>query len=104
MLSEKAKGKQRALDPSEDLEEPWSRPLVIRFTEGIPDLTVTVEQEDTNPRFDDGLEIRALILSCPQVSLPKSTDNGSVCETHPHPVTVVDKVVVNVVVRLEEHR
>jgi hypothetical protein len=58
-LSEKAKGKQRAIEPldrerstsslqeikpAED-ERP-SRDLVVRFTEGFPDLTVTVEKED----------------------------------------------------------
>lgn len=58
-LSEKAKGKQRAVEtlessrstntlpeakPAED--EPLSRDLVVRFTEGFPDLTVTVEKGD----------------------------------------------------------
>ena len=58
MLSEKAKGKQRAIDPPVDnqagpsgspapVEEPVTRELVIRFTEGAPDLTVSVGKEDT---------------------------------------------------------
>lgn len=59
-LSEKAKGKQRAVEsvdttrdthtltestPTE--EEQSSRDLVVRFTEGFPDLTVTVEKQDS---------------------------------------------------------
>ena len=39
MLSEKAKGKQRAVDPVNDSP---SRELMVRFTEGIPDLTISV--------------------------------------------------------------
>lgn len=52
MLSEKAKGKQRAIDSpvlsqsSEPAPLP-SRDLVIRFTEGTPDLTVVVGEHDT---------------------------------------------------------
>ncbi|KAI8978717.1 DUF2407 ubiquitin-like domain-containing protein [Trametes punicea] len=44
-LSEKAKGKQRAVDSSPDAQP--SRDLTIRFTEGIPDLTVQVAEQDT---------------------------------------------------------
>ncbi|EFI28165.1 hypothetical protein CC1G_14192 [Coprinopsis cinerea okayama7 len=55
MLSEKAKGKQRASDPPENDssnstqsdDEPATRELVIRFTEGGADLTVSVGKEDT---------------------------------------------------------
>ncbi|KAJ7076892.1 DUF2407 ubiquitin-like domain-containing protein [Mycena belliarum] len=52
MLSEKAQGKQRAIDPpaegqSSKLESLPSLDLVIRFTEGTPDLTVVVEEHDT---------------------------------------------------------
>lgn len=58
MLSEKAKGKQRAVDLPTDTQagpsrspgsadEPATRELVIRFTEGAPDLTVSVGKEDT---------------------------------------------------------
>jgi hypothetical protein len=52
MLSEKAKGKQRAIDlPDEgQSSEPAplpSRDLVIRFTEGTPDLSVVVTEHDT---------------------------------------------------------
>ena len=60
MLSEKAKGKRRAveIDPPSDVgpsgsgtnelhEEPTKRQLVIRFAEGAPDLTVSVGKQDT---------------------------------------------------------
>lgn len=43
MLSEKAKGKQRAVEV-EDLIP--SKELCIRFTEGIPDLTLQVGEQD----------------------------------------------------------
>jgi hypothetical protein len=57
MLSDKAKGKQRAVDLPDDstpfgdaaLGEPElesSRDLVIRFTEGIPDIVIPVSQHD----------------------------------------------------------
>ncbi|KAF5321492.1 hypothetical protein D9619_001507 [Psilocybe cf. subviscida] len=64
MLSEKAKGKQRAIDPllegasgggssaSHSSAQvpppppPTSRSLVVRFTEGAPDLTITVDKKD----------------------------------------------------------
>ncbi|KAH8091017.1 DUF2407 ubiquitin-like domain-containing protein [Cristinia sonorae] len=44
MLSDKAKGKQRAVSPE---EERVYKSLVVRFTEGIPDLTVGIEPEET---------------------------------------------------------
>ncbi|PPR02400.1 hypothetical protein CVT26_011368 [Gymnopilus dilepis] len=66
MLSERAKGKQRAVEPILDDEDqassssgshlrdvesaalkPTSRDLVVRFTEGVPDLTVSVNKEDS---------------------------------------------------------
>ncbi|OCH91602.1 hypothetical protein OBBRIDRAFT_792077 [Obba rivulosa] len=43
-LSEKAKGKQRAVDS--EPEAPSVKDLTIRFTEGIPDLTVQVGDKD----------------------------------------------------------
>lgn len=55
MLSEKAQGKQRAVEPpnTPDSPPPQSEPpvqqardLVIRFTEGIPDLVIAVTQQD----------------------------------------------------------
>jgi hypothetical protein len=46
MLSDKAKGKLRAIEPSEASEN-VSRELVIRFTEGEQDLVVVVGEEDT---------------------------------------------------------
>lgn len=52
MLSEKAKGKQRELDPllgqsSSSTPPDDSRDLTIRFTEGIPDFNLTVHTKDT---------------------------------------------------------
>lgn len=55
MLSEKAKGKQRAVDlnplstvPAQAApSEPPSLGLVIRFTEGIPDLICDVLEKDS---------------------------------------------------------
>jgi hypothetical protein len=61
-LSEKVKGKQRAMEPLDttlgagsssqspptpDDTEHLSQNLVVRFTDGLPDLTVTIEKEDT---------------------------------------------------------
>lgn len=50
MLSEKAKGKQRAFDPesrpSHESPAPAAKDLVIRFTEGLPDLTLQVAEGD----------------------------------------------------------
>ncbi|KAI0715647.1 DUF2407 ubiquitin-like domain-containing protein [Cerioporus squamosus] len=47
-LSEKAKGKQRALEPEADAAtSPTPKDLTIRFTEGIPDLTLQVAEKDT---------------------------------------------------------
>ena len=55
MLSEKAKGKQRATEPLADATASSSSPtpseltrtLVVRFTEGTPDLILTVNNSDT---------------------------------------------------------
>ncbi|THH10064.1 hypothetical protein EW146_g8488 [Bondarzewia mesenterica] len=44
-LSEKAKGKQRAVDPVEP--ETPSRELMVRFTEGIPDLVLPFDKKDS---------------------------------------------------------
>jgi hypothetical protein len=46
MLSEKAKGKQRATEPPVEPEPDLSRDLVIRFTEGIPDLVLKISEKD----------------------------------------------------------
>jgi hypothetical protein len=46
MLSEKAKGKQRATEPPVEPEPDLSRDLVIRFTEGIPDLILKISEKD----------------------------------------------------------
>ena len=47
-LSDKAKGKQRATEPLriQDQGVPLPKTLVIRFSEGIPDLTLQVEERD----------------------------------------------------------
>ncbi|KAI0032788.1 hypothetical protein K488DRAFT_49163 [Vararia minispora EC-137] len=44
-LSDKAKGKQRAVEPIPI--PPSTRPLVIRFNDGIPDLSLRLGQNDT---------------------------------------------------------
>lgn len=44
MLSEKAKGKQRAVESEAVIPK---KELCIRFTEGIPDLTLQVGEQDT---------------------------------------------------------
>lgn len=51
-LSEKAKGKQRAvepaIEPAEEANPPLTRRLLtIRFTDGKPDLQVVVEVDDS---------------------------------------------------------
>ena len=50
-LSVKAKGKQRAVEPAADSlvneEILPTKPLVIRFTEGIEDLSLQVERRDS---------------------------------------------------------
>ncbi|GBE83261.1 hypothetical protein SCP_0503090 [Sparassis crispa] len=47
-LSEKAKGKQRAVEPANEPEaKALSKDLTIRFTEGIPDLMLAVAEKDT---------------------------------------------------------
>ncbi|EJC98967.1 uncharacterized protein FOMMEDRAFT_142985 [Fomitiporia mediterranea MF3/22] len=51
-LSEKAKGKQRAIEPLDPAEQeepakPTQRPVTIRFTEGLPDLTLTLGIQDS---------------------------------------------------------
>lgn len=49
-LSEKAKGKRRAVDASDEAEDTApqlaTKTLVIRFSEGIPDLTLQVAEQD----------------------------------------------------------
>lgn len=53
VLSEKAKGKQRAIEPINDdsAELLTKRPLIIRFTDGLSDLTLTLQTEDTVRRI-----------------------------------------------------
>jgi hypothetical protein len=56
MLSEKAKGKQRAIEPpveqnvagqsSSANPDDTPRELLVRFTEGAPDLTISVDKKD----------------------------------------------------------
>ncbi|KAI0040293.1 hypothetical protein FA95DRAFT_1566530 [Auriscalpium vulgare] len=48
LMSEKAKGKQRAVDPQPpEPAAPLSRELMVRFTEGIPDLVLHVGEKDS---------------------------------------------------------
>ncbi|KAJ8483361.1 hypothetical protein ONZ51_g4752 [Trametes cubensis] len=53
-LSEKARGKQRAAEPELDSVPP-SKDLTIRFTEGIPDLTVQVAEQDAVKDVKDSI-------------------------------------------------
>ncbi|OSX56396.1 hypothetical protein POSPLADRAFT_1159803 [Postia placenta MAD-698-R-SB12] len=47
MLSEKAKGKRRASDTEDETElQHLFKDLIVRFTEGIPDLTLQVAEKD----------------------------------------------------------
>lgn len=52
-LSEKAKGKQRAVEPQDvdgselQTNENMARTVTIRFTDGLPDLNVSLEPKDT---------------------------------------------------------
>ena len=49
-LSEKAKGKQRAVqlpvDANEELVYPQFRDLTVRFTDGVPDVTLAIKPGD----------------------------------------------------------
>ena len=56
-LSEKAKGKQRALDSVPAVPPP--KDLTIRFTEGIPDLTIQLAEKDTVKDLKD--TVRSII-------------------------------------------
>lgn len=73
MLSEKMKGKRRVLEPEpitpassssragpEQEIKNSKRDLVIRFTEGAPDLTVQVEQEDSVKDIKTNVSIRVV--------------------------------------------
>ncbi|KAL5501287.1 hypothetical protein ACEPAH_8547 [Sanghuangporus vaninii] len=49
-LSEKAKGKRRAIEPPDEEEQiqmSAQRPVTVRFTEGIPDLALSLERRDS---------------------------------------------------------
>lgn len=52
-LSEKAKGKQRAVEPQDvdasgsQTSENTTRTVTIRFTDGLPDLNLSLEPKDT---------------------------------------------------------
>ena len=55
-LSEKAKGKQRAVEPQAEPDPiDQQRTLTIRFTDGIPDLTIVLEarSKDTVKRLKE---------------------------------------------------
>lgn len=65
-LSEKAKGKQRAAEPTGEPSSgeapPKTKPLVIRFTEGFEDLDLPVEERDAIR--DVKRKVRLLRLLC----------------------------------------
>lgn len=73
-LSEKAKGKQRAVDDVDDLEaggaaDPPQRTFTVLFTDGLPELELTVGETDTvkdvKTRVSpSSLPIPIFILSC----------------------------------------
>lgn len=67
-LSDKAKGKQRALDsvadPQANVEVPKTKPLVVRFTEGIEDLSLQVEQKDTVREVKRKVRLCSLYQEC----------------------------------------
>ena len=65
-LSEKAKGKQRAEDPSPVSipETPPLKDLTVRFTEGIPDLTVEVAEQDTVKDVKNNVCVIYLLRVC----------------------------------------
>jgi hypothetical protein len=46
-ISEKVKGKQRAVESPLNTLPESTRDIVIRFTEGIPDLVLNVSQKDS---------------------------------------------------------
>lgn len=52
-LSEKAKGKQRAVEPQAPEEQPpaTERPLIVRFTDGLADLQLVLEAKDSVRRI-----------------------------------------------------
>ena len=62
-LSEKAKGKQRAAEPIVPETSP-SKDLTIRFTEGVPDLTVQVAEKDTVKDVRNNVDIVGPLLRC----------------------------------------
>ncbi|KAI0667705.1 hypothetical protein C8Q78DRAFT_1052170 [Trametes maxima] len=55
-LSEKAKGKQRAVEQDPNAPPP-SKDLTIRFTEGISDLTVQVAEKDSVKDIKDSIRL-----------------------------------------------
>jgi len=62
MLSEKAKGKQRATEPAPQPD--LSRDLVIRFTEGIPDLILKVSEKDAIRDVKNNVRAKFNSYSC----------------------------------------
>lgn len=69
MLSEKAKGKQRAREPQDSTASSLTgtagtKPLVIRFTEGIPDLTLEVHPSETVKDAKENVCPSNLVVLC----------------------------------------
>ncbi len=69
-LSEKAKGKQRVVDPVPEILAPM-KDLTIRFTEGIPDLTVQIAEKDTVKDVKSNVSVTSTLYSSTHV------DHGS---------------------------
>ena len=70
MLSEKAKGKQRdvgLVDTPPSSSEP--KKLVIRFTEGVPDLMLYVEANDTIRDIKRNVSVWNILILHSQSSL-----------------------------------
>ena len=75
-LSEKAKGKQRAVEPPP--AAPLSKDLTIRFTEGIPDLTVQVAEKDTVKDVKNNVRSFPHRAHCPPSDTPPCRVHRSV--------------------------
>lgn len=69
MLSEKAKGKQRAIDPEADGGPSQDfRNLTIRFTEGMPDLILLIKSTDAVR------DVKAKVCASSQTGMSSESD------------------------------
>ncbi|OBZ68645.1 DSC E3 ubiquitin ligase complex subunit 3 [Grifola frondosa] len=76
MLSEKAKGKQRAVEPESHELEPLAptKDLIIRFTEGIPDLTIQVGERDAVRSVKGKIRVARPQLTDRRLSWPQMSE------------------------------